>query len=223
MFEKPFDQFEQWTKPGQEAFELWISMWPVAPLFGVEWRFAETMTSAMHLGREAAAATTEVMTEGPAAFTETSAVLIAPEPFVTEQPVKAPKPKAKKTAPKPAAKAKVAPEPAPEPVAVTPVVPEPVVEADPVVEAEPVAPAPAEASGTPGGLLAVAPESPDDLKLIKGIGPALEKQLNGLGVYRFSQIAAFSDADLEWIDDNLTAFKGRCFRDDWIGQAKGHV
>ncbi|HUS55365.1 MAG TPA: hypothetical protein VMY41_15350 [Thermohalobaculum sp.] len=38
-----------------------------------------------------------------------------------------------------------------------------------------------------------------------------------------SQIANFSKRDLTRIDKKLTAFKGRCFRDDWVGQAKAIV
>ncbi|MFK7943604.1 MAG: hypothetical protein AB8B85_11920 [Paracoccaceae bacterium] len=74
--------------------------------------------------------------------------------------------------------------------------------------------------GKPASLFAEKPAKVDDLKLIKGVGPGLEKELNTLGVYQFGQISAFSKADLTWIDNNLTAFKGRCFRDDWTGQAK---
>jgi small subunit ribosomal protein S2 len=61
--------------------------------------------------------------------------------------------------------------------------------------------------------------SADDLKKIGGIGPALERKLNGLGVTRFDQIAAFSDEDVEKVDTALN-YKGRVSRDDWVGQAK---
>jgi len=44
--------------------------------------------------------------------------------------------------------------------------------------------------------------------------------LNAMGIYRFDQIAGFSDANLQWVDDNLTSFKGRPFRDDWVAQAR---
>ena len=59
----------------------------------------------------------------------------------------------------------------------------------------------------------------DDLKKIKGIGPKLEKTLNGLGVYHYDQIAAWSEAEIAWVDDQLK-FKGRIERDGWIQQAK---
>lgn len=60
---------------------------------------------------------------------------------------------------------------------------------------------------------------PDDLTQIKGIGAKLSAVLNDLGIYHFSQIAEWTDADGEWIDDKL-AFKGRVAREDWIAQAK---
>ena len=60
---------------------------------------------------------------------------------------------------------------------------------------------------------------PDDLKKIKGVGPKLEGTLNGLGVYHFDQIAAWTDAEIAWVDDRLQ-FKGRIERDGWIDQAK---
>lgn len=59
----------------------------------------------------------------------------------------------------------------------------------------------------------------DDLKLISGVGPKLEKTLNNLGFWHFSQIAKWSKKDVAIVDDELT-FKGRIERDDWIKQAK---
>lgn len=61
----------------------------------------------------------------------------------------------------------------------------------------------------------------DNLKRIKGIGPKLENMLNELGIYQFEQIAMFTLKDLDWIDDNLSAFKGRAKRDNWVAQAAG--
>jgi small subunit ribosomal protein S2 len=66
----------------------------------------------------------------------------------------------------------------------------------------------------------VRPEGePDDLKKIGGIGPVLERKLNGLGVTRFDQIAGFTAEDVARVDDLLN-FKGRVERDDWVGQAR---
>lgn len=59
----------------------------------------------------------------------------------------------------------------------------------------------------------------DNLKLLKGIGPANEKALHRLGVFHFRQIAAWTAEEAEWVGSYL-AFPGRIEREDWIGQAK---
>jgi predicted flap endonuclease-1-like 5' DNA nuclease len=61
---------------------------------------------------------------------------------------------------------------------------------------------------------------PDDLKQIKGIGPKLEKLCNELGFFHFEQIANWTDQEVAWVDANLTGFKGRVSRDNWVSQAK---
>ncbi|SFJ22048.1 Predicted 5' DNA nuclease, flap endonuclease-1-like, helix-3-turn-helix (H3TH) domain [Albimonas pacifica] len=73
--------------------------------------------------------------------------------------------------------------------------------------------------GAPALLYASAPATADDLKQIRGIGPKLERELNGMGLYTFAQMASLTAANLEWVDQNLTAFRGRSVRDDWVGQA----
>ncbi|WP_299699278.1 NADH-quinone oxidoreductase subunit E [uncultured Tateyamaria sp.] len=60
----------------------------------------------------------------------------------------------------------------------------------------------------------------DDLKLIKGVGPKLEGVLNGIGVFHYNQIAAWSDNEVAWADQNLVGFKGRVSRDNWVTQAQ---
>lgn len=85
------------------------------------------------------------------------------------------------------------------------------------------APAPeaaAPAAAAPGALQAPRGEAADDLKKIKGVGPKLEQMLHGMGIYHFDQIAAWTSAELAWVDENLTGFKGRASRDDWQAQAK---
>jgi peptide/nickel transport system ATP-binding protein len=62
------------------------------------------------------------------------------------------------------------------------------------------------------------PEAPDDLKRISGIGPRIEALLNGLGIYKYEQIAAWEKAECDWIDGYLN-FRGRIERDDWVRQA----
>ncbi|MGJ8604727.1 MAG: 50S ribosomal protein L21 [Marivita sp.] len=59
----------------------------------------------------------------------------------------------------------------------------------------------------------------DDLKLLSGVGPALEKKLIEAGVTSFAQIAAWTDADVEEFGEKLS-FKGRIEREGWIEQAK---
>lgn len=44
--------------------------------------------------------------------------------------------------------------------------------------------------------------APDNLKVIKGIGPAIEKKLNGAGIYTFEALARLSVEDLEKILGN---------------------
>lgn len=60
----------------------------------------------------------------------------------------------------------------------------------------------------------------DDLKQIKGVGPKMEKMLNGMGFYHFDQIAGWNADELAWVNANLKRFKGRASRDNWIEQAK---
>lgn len=60
----------------------------------------------------------------------------------------------------------------------------------------------------------------DDLKLIKGIGPAIEKTLNDLGICRFHQIAEMSEFDIDRVAQQLPGFRSRIYREDWIGQAR---
>ena len=62
------------------------------------------------------------------------------------------------------------------------------------------------------------PDTPDDLKLISGVGPKLEQVLNGLGVWTFDQVSKWTAEEIAWVDDYLQ-FKGRIERDDWIRQA----
>ncbi|MEO1292023.1 MAG: hypothetical protein AAFV62_04205, partial [Pseudomonadota bacterium] len=71
----------------------------------------------------------------------------------------------------------------------------------------------------PKRLMKKAPAKSDDLKQIRGIGPGLEKTLNGLGIYKFSQIAAMGKPEIEWVESHLQKFQGRAERDDWVGQA----
>jgi predicted flap endonuclease-1-like 5' DNA nuclease len=75
-------------------------------------------------------------------------------------------------------------------------------------------------SGQPAGLAQARDGGADNLKLIKGVGPKLERVLNGMGYFHFDQIAGWSDDDIDWVDNNLVGFKGRVSRDGWVDQAK---
>ena len=60
----------------------------------------------------------------------------------------------------------------------------------------------------------------DDLKMIKGVGPKLEKLCNTLGFWHFDQVAAWNSDEVAWVDANLQGFKGRVSRDGWVEQAR---
>lgn len=60
----------------------------------------------------------------------------------------------------------------------------------------------------------------DDLKKIKGVGPAIEKTLNEMGICRFDQIADMSEYEIDRIAQRLKGFRSRIYREDWIGQAR---
>ena len=59
----------------------------------------------------------------------------------------------------------------------------------------------------------------DDLKRISGIGPKLEKVLNGMGVTTFADIAKWTDKDMLKMDATL-GLDNRIVRDEWVRQAK---
>ena len=60
----------------------------------------------------------------------------------------------------------------------------------------------------------------DDLKLIWGVGPKIEQMLNKAGIYHFTQVASWTDRELEWVDSQMGDFAGRAVRDKWIEQCK---
>ncbi|MEH6826886.1 hypothetical protein [Parasphingorhabdus sp.] len=141
--------------------------------------------------------------------------------------------------PEPSPPAAAVPKPTPKPEAVVKPaaampVPEPSLPPEPVVEpaaAEPVAPvklvvtteAETAADDTPTAGkpdIPAAVGEPDNLRLIKGIGPKLNKQLITLGVTRFDQIAEWKEAEIAEVDRYLDPFSGRITKDAWIDQAK---
>ncbi len=60
----------------------------------------------------------------------------------------------------------------------------------------------------------------DRLQRIKGVGPAIEKTLNEMGIFHFRQIADMSEYDIDRIAKRLKGFRSRIYREDWIGQAR---
>ena len=59
----------------------------------------------------------------------------------------------------------------------------------------------------------------DDLKLISGIGPGLERSLNAMGITTWAQVAALTPAEIAKVEAEL-GFRGRATRDNWRAQAE---
>ena len=68
--------------------------------------------------------------------------------------------------------------------------------------------------------IAQVPASQDNLKLISGVGPGLERKLKDAGITSFAQIVALTDAEIQDLEANVVKFAGRVKRDNWIGQAQ---
>lgn len=64
------------------------------------------------------------------------------------------------------------------------------------------------------------PGTPDDLKLIVGVGPVLERMLYQLGIATYRQIARWTERDIDDFDARLHEFPGRIRRDRWVTQAR---
>ena len=60
---------------------------------------------------------------------------------------------------------------------------------------------------------------PDDLAMLKGVGPKLAALLNTHGIVRFDQIASLSATQVDDLDQALGAFRGRLKRDHVVDQA----
>jgi hypothetical protein len=60
-----------------------------------------------------------------------------------------------------------------------------------------------------------------DLKLINGIGPIVERRLNGVGIYTYAQLATLSPADVAAaVAGTGSLTSERIIKQDWIGQAR---
>ncbi len=64
------------------------------------------------------------------------------------------------------------------------------------------------------------PQERDNLKKIRGVGPAIEKTLNEMGIFSFRQVAEMNDYDIDRIARRLKGFHSRIQREDWVGQAQ---
>jgi NADH-quinone oxidoreductase subunit E len=185
----------------ESLFHYWASFSPLAPLVGVDWRFAPLLKStsaataktavtksvknATQVAREASKIASDNTAKTVARAGETAAKVVetaAKTTVIASQAVADSAADAQKTMQKAAAET-------------------------------------VEIMTKPAKLFTSPPAVVDDLKLIRGVGPKLEAEMNALGIYTFAQIARFNKANLEWADANLSTIKGRPIRDDWVGQA----
>jgi len=83
--------------------------------------------------------------------------------------------------------------------------------------AKPAAEKPAKAEGKAAAKSETLDES--NLSLISGVGPTIEKKLIAAGITTWSQIAAWSEADIAKWDEDLH-LQGRAAREEWVAQAK---
>lgn len=60
---------------------------------------------------------------------------------------------------------------------------------------------------------------PDDLRVLKGVGPKLAVMLGERGLTRFDQLASLSPSQVETLDADLGPFRGRFTRDRIVEQA----
>jgi predicted flap endonuclease-1-like 5' DNA nuclease len=70
------------------------------------------------------------------------------------------------------------------------------------------------------GLNIAAATVKDDLQVVKGIGPVMEKKLNEFGVYSYEQLGRLKAADIETLATTLGSFPDRISRDEWVKQSK---
>ncbi|WP_375548025.1 50S ribosomal protein L21 [Oceanicaulis alexandrii] len=61
----------------------------------------------------------------------------------------------------------------------------------------------------------------DDLTQLTGVGPAYATKLNEAGVTSFAQIAAWTDAEIERLDGEISGLKAKAEKGDWVAEAKG--
>jgi len=172
----------------------------VAIILWMSWQDASSGT--------ASDATIAAATSSAAARTDATATAVSPAAAKPAAAKAAAKPAAKPAAAKPAA-AKAAAKPAAAKAA-----------AKPAATKAAAKPAATKAAAKPAVLAKARAGGADNLKMIKGVGPVLEKALHTTGVFHFDQVGAWTKADAEWFDDNVKGANGRVIRDGWVKQAK---
>ncbi|HEY0446293.1 MAG: hypothetical protein JWL74_1509 [Alphaproteobacteria bacterium] len=60
---------------------------------------------------------------------------------------------------------------------------------------------------------------PDNLQMLKGVGPKLALRLNENGIFRFDQLAGLSQNEVTNLDERMGPFRGRIARDRVVEQA----
>ena len=71
---------------------------------------------------------------------------------------------------------------------------------------------------TPKKLFDAPAGAADDLKLISGVGPVLERNMNTVGITTWAQVAKLTPEQIAAVEGEL-GFKGRVTRDRWLEQA----
>jgi predicted flap endonuclease-1-like 5' DNA nuclease len=114
----------------------------------------------------------------------------------------------------------VPPAPLPRPPVMAPVAPRaaPVAVAAPAPKPAPMPVAAPAKMQRPKGIAAARSGKADNLQRISGVGPKNESILHNLGFFHFDQIAAWTKAETDWVDDHLK-FNGRIEREEWIRQS----
>ena len=74
-------------------------------------------------------------------------------------------------------------------------------------------------AGLAPGSMAAAVAGCDDLSLIHGVGRDGETRLNELGIHRYRELAALSDADADTLEGRLGAEPGIIAHEQWREQA----
>jgi len=78
---------------------------------------------------------------------------------------------------------------------------------------------PAADKAEPAAKAKKAPAGEDDLKVLSGVGPALEKKLKEAGVTTLAQIAEWTEEHIAAIEEKISA-KGKAVREGWVEQAR---